>query len=91
MTIQTRNGTPVEIYRTDAGGDYPVLGAIWNEHSKFWGSESWTSLGRYHCRDPHDSGLDLVIVERPNAPRDEVRDAIRGGRMKAAPALEAAE
>jgi len=40
---KTRDGRMVRIYATDAGGDYPIHGAVKSEN---WGSQSWTVFGK---------------------------------------------
>jgi hypothetical protein len=55
--LQTRDGRKVRIYCTDGGGEYPVHGAVFNESSKVWVTQTWTLDGRLnlnHCNLPGD-------------------------------------
>ena len=59
-----RNGQKVRIFMTDAGGDYPIIGAVWEKHEEFWDAITWTANGSYaHFEHSHLSGLDLVNCE----------------------------
>jgi hypothetical protein len=42
---KTRDGGEIRIYDDDAGGDYPIHGAYWNEAEKAWFLVAWTSEG----------------------------------------------
>lgn len=53
----TRDGRTVRIYATDAGGNYPVHGAVWYAGLKEWMPVSWMVDGR---RFVNESGVDLV-------------------------------
>ena len=55
---QTRDGRQVKLYSDDNKGDYPVHGAIVDEHESY--IESWTSEGACHLHT--SSGSDLVPV-----------------------------
>ncbi len=60
--VQARDGTEVRIYATDAGGEYPVHGAI--RHSgNVWQQATWTLGGRFNLRSTTD-GFDLVNIAR---------------------------
>lgn len=43
----TKDGRPVRLYAIDAGGEYPVHGAIWREDEQYWESATWTARGKY--------------------------------------------
>lgn len=59
-----RSGQKVRIFMTDAGGDYPIIGAVWEEHDGFWDAITWTADGSYCLHtDPRESRLDLVNCE----------------------------
>ena len=59
-----RSGRKVRIFMTDAGGDYPIIGAIWEEHDGFWDAITWMANGSYaHPGYPHLSRFDLVNCE----------------------------
>lgn len=45
----TRDGRPVRIYAVDAGGVFPVHGAIHNVEN--WISHAWTDGGKFTQRD----------------------------------------
>jgi hypothetical protein len=45
-TYKTKNGGKVRIYAVDAGGDYPVHGAIWFETLGAWLPAQWTIHGK---------------------------------------------
>lgn len=67
---RTRNGREVRIYATDAGGRFPVHGAVRDKDG--WFPDEWTSKGFYSGeRDgfstPHD--IDLIEV-RPRIRRE---------------------
>lgn len=56
---KTRSGTPVRIYATDAGGDYCIHGAWWNEVDGHWIPASWRYDG-YFMGPEHTRPLDIV-------------------------------
>lgn len=59
--VRCRNGQKVRIFMTDAGGDYPIIGARWEKHEKFWDAMTWTADGGFYTFEHlHLSGLDLV-------------------------------
>ena len=54
---ETRDGRPVRIYATDAGGDYPIHGATkWKDR---WSGCTWTLDGQFHTSTKVDCS-DLV-------------------------------
>jgi hypothetical protein len=56
---KTRNGTKIEIYRTDRGGKYPVHGAYFeNDFRKEWKQTDWTLEGQHTAGDI--SNLDII-------------------------------
>ena len=62
-TYTTRSGAPVRIYSTDAGGSYPVHGAVPTFDSEQpWRVENWTAEGLYYCTESDESIFDLVEV-----------------------------
>lgn len=54
--LQTRDGRKVRIYCRDAGGDFPVHGAVCQKNGDKWLSRSWTADGIYAIgyKDPKD-------------------------------------
>ena len=60
--VKTRDDQEVRIYATDAGGDYPVHGAVKTDHG--WESETWTLGGFYYADDPRGGG-DLISIPQP--------------------------
>lgn len=63
--VQTRDGRPVRIYATDAGGKHPVHGAFLSEEGE-WQSDTWTPEGKY-LEPLSDHCLDLINI--PPKPR----------------------
>lgn len=59
-TLKTRSGLPVEIYKWDARGDYPIRGSIIFEEEDKQGS--WRLDGFFHNSNVTEPS-DLVIVE----------------------------
>jgi hypothetical protein len=58
----TRNGNPVKIFMTDAGGKYPVIGAILDPYDNHWEATTWTEDGIFNPE--HSSNCrDLVLVK----------------------------
>ena len=57
--VQTRDGREVRIYATDAGGAYPVHGAIKLDHD--WAFETWTLSGSY-TNTEEDHRYDLTPI-----------------------------
>jgi hypothetical protein len=49
-TYTTLRGMPVRIYATDAGGLFPVHGAIFNDG--MWNGMKWTEEGKTHVFNP---------------------------------------
>jgi hypothetical protein len=49
-TYTTLRGMPVRIYATDAGGLFPVHGAIFNDG--IWNGMKWTEEGKTHVFNP---------------------------------------
>ena len=58
--LKTRAGLPVEIFKWDARGDYPIRGIIIDENEDT--SDCWTSGGSSYTSG-NASATDLVIVE----------------------------
>ena len=56
----TRAGTPVRIYDVQAGGEYNVIGAWWNELESRWIPHAWTDKG---CVNNNGEPRSLDIVE----------------------------
>ena len=59
-TLKTRAGLPVEIFKWDARGDYPIRGIIIDENDDV--QSTWTSKGSSYTSG-NASATDLVIVE----------------------------
>lgn len=59
-TLRTRAGLPVEIFKWDTRGDYPIRGIIIDENEDI--SDCWTS-GGFSYTSGNASATDLVIVE----------------------------
>lgn len=58
----TRDGVPVRIYAVDAGGNYPVHGAVCD--GKLWNVSRWTQDGQW-TDDGFNSPIDLIEVWEP--------------------------
>ena len=59
---KTRGGDAVEIYKVNAGGIYPVIGATLNLKTNCWDCSRWTLDGKFvSC-----SGSLFDLVEVPN-------------------------
>lgn len=61
---RTRYNQKARIYATDAGGTYPIHGAVL--YGTYWISQTWTREGRQSAsggREPHD-----LIAEWANSP-----------------------
>jgi hypothetical protein len=43
---KTIGGSDVRFYEMNAGGEYPIHGAIKRKRSDFWEAASWTQSGR---------------------------------------------
>lgn len=54
--ITTRDGRAVEIFKEDAGGDYPIIGRIRGAN----GADAWSKDGKYTSEDMEN--LDLINV-----------------------------
>jgi hypothetical protein len=54
---QTVDGTPVRIYATDGGGEFPVHGAVYQIGC--WNIKSWTMTGKYWPGEDYHLDLDL--------------------------------
>jgi len=55
---RTRDGNVVRIYATDAGGQWPIHGAVKDDRYLVWIAKSWSEKGEYLNRD-----CDLVEVK----------------------------
>jgi hypothetical protein len=55
----TRSGQIARIYTCEAGGTYPVHGAVWE--GDHWAVQGWTKTGRYFA-DKKKSNNDLIEV-----------------------------
>ena len=74
--LQTRGGYPVEIFKWDARGKYPIAGIIKEEEADV--TTCWDCRGSYFGSDiPHP--YDLFIVEEEEEPKFKVRDWITNG------------
>lgn len=60
---KTRGGHEVRIYATDAGGDYPIHGAVFVNGS--WCVNSWTAQGENLASAPADK-YDLLPLREPS-------------------------
>ena len=83
--VQTGDGRPVQIFRTDLKGGYPVGGVITIEGSRGVEEilESWTTLGEYMIKCDSCPEDDLVNV--PDRPVQHCRTlfvAARGTRVE---------
>ena len=63
--LKTRSGIPVEIFKWDARGDYPIRGIIIDENEDT--SDCWTSGGSSYTSG-NACPTDLVIVEEAEEP-----------------------
>jgi hypothetical protein len=62
-TYKTRDGKSVRIYCVNAGGTYPVHGAVLEIDKKKWCMESWTPEGNYDEDDERPANpYDLIEV-----------------------------
>lgn len=60
--VQTGDGHTVEIYRTDAGGDYPILGAIYGVDGRNrWHEFRWNERG-----SPYINIYGLRLINAPD-------------------------
>ena len=50
---RTRAGQEVRIYATDAGGQWPIHGAVKDDRYLVWIAKSWSEKGQYLYRDCH--------------------------------------
>lgn len=57
----TLENKPVRIYCTDAGGPYPVHGAIWSDFFERWRIMRWTPRGR--ASRSHPGHLDSIFID----------------------------
>jgi hypothetical protein len=56
-----RDGRLVQIYNANAGGEYPIHGAIYNKETKEWSLASFTEPGRFSTAGPGKT--DIVFEE----------------------------
>jgi len=68
-TYTTLRGMPVRIYATDAGGLFPVHGAIFNDG--MWNGMKWTEEGKTHVFNPSCmvNTVDDLIEVKPRIKR----------------------
>ena len=68
-TYTTLRGMPVRIYATDAGGLFPVHGAIFNDG--IWNGMKWTEEGKTHVFNPSFmvNTVDDLIEVKPRIKR----------------------
>jgi hypothetical protein len=68
-TYTTLRGMPVRIYATDAGGLFPVHGAIFNDG--LWNGMKWTEEGKTHFFNPSCmvSTVDDLVEVKPRIKR----------------------
>jgi hypothetical protein len=57
---KTLSGDPVEIYKIDVRGDFPVIGAYQDSKTEIWYSCCWTIEGKEYCIDSEYNANDLV-------------------------------
>lgn len=74
--LKTRAGLPVEIFKWDARGDYPIRGIIIDENEDT--SDCWTSGGSSYTSG-NACPTDLVIVEEVEEPKFKINDWITNG------------
>jgi hypothetical protein len=60
---KTRDGKKVRIYATDAGGLYPIHGAILSKEKDFWYKHSWDENGKY-VTEVDEGRNDLIEVKK---------------------------
>lgn len=62
---KTKDGREVRIYSANAGGTYPVHGAVLDEYSEYddWVLYSWTINGQYSSGFKHDRHDLVEVVE----------------------------
>lgn len=65
---RTRDGRKARIYGLDGGGDYPILGALWEPETNMWRQERWRADGRCYV---DTSETDLI------PPTPAVSDAVQ--------------
>lgn len=73
--LKTRSGLPVEIFKWDARGSYPIRGIVIAEKEDK--SEIWSLDGYYDYNHRPDT-FDLVIVEEVEEPKFKVGDWLAG-------------
>ena len=71
---QTKDGRLVRIYATDAGGPYPVHGAVYSDRR--WKVATWTEEGHAHYKFATGDDLDLTDW-RDEIPWECLRDEIQ--------------
>ena len=62
----TRGGTPIRIYASDGGGDYPVIGAWLDDADQRWIPHAWSDMG-YVINPSEQRLLDIVQVNKVGA------------------------
>jgi hypothetical protein len=68
---KTRDGRKARIYITDAGGTYPVHGAVWN--TNIWILHTWQTDGIFNNQMILKSSLDLIAEwEEPTPKIDDM-------------------
>ena len=77
-TYTTLRGMPVRIYATDAGGLFPVHGAIFNDG--IWNGMKWTEEGKTHVFNPSCmvNTVDDLAEVKPRIKRTVWIDVMRG-------------
>lgn len=61
-----RNGWKAKVLMTDSGGNYPLIGAYYDEHRKVWETATWTEDGRSLFGDDSDPlAADLLPPLKP--------------------------
>ncbi len=61
---KTRSGQPVRFYCEDAGGQYPIHGAVQSKYDDAWEAVIWTDQGLFHIDDWHEYDLVPAKVRR---------------------------
>lgn len=88
---QTKNGKKARIYCVDAGGLYPVHGAMWEEaEGGYWRVDRWTKKGNVYRYASHADPNDLIEI-KPRIQREVWVNVYRDNTQVVHPTKEKAE
>ncbi len=75
---KTRSGQPVRFYCEDAGGQYPIHGAVQSKYDDAWEAVIWTHQGLFHIDDWHEYDLVPAKVRRWKTAEELAADWVEG-------------